>query len=344
MPTASPQFDVAFSLTAPDSDFVRQLVGALPNHRSFFYQEQDRALTGASAAMGPMRRAFRSDTKLNVIVHRPPWGKAGYTKLEQDAIIDHYLTENALLPFLIRMDLSYPVPEWYPQHLVWCDRSKFSVEEIAAQIVDKLNRPTTPTVFNRSFDGLTHLITDDMRADIYKRVEAGKRRAIRKRLLETSDGFDLARAYMDELEEQIGLYAKRFQEIDSGFDVELARMGPAPFWFVISSSKRSVRIKWERDGGPSVKADRLIVDFCKDPASVPGKKQILGYWHGQGNDPRLASRKTYHAEITVSGAFGWMMRKEDIDYELYLREMFFDPEELAYQIVDEFHRQHSAQT
>jgi hypothetical protein len=344
MPTAVPQFDVAFSLTAPDSDFVRKLVEALPNHRSFFYLEQDRALTGASAAMGPMRRAFRSDTKLNVIVHRRPWGETGYTKLEQDAIIDHYMTKDALLPFLIRMDLSYPVPEWYPQHVVWCDPSKFSIGQIADQIVDKLNRPTMPTVFNRSLDGLTHLITEDMRSEFYKRVEAGKRRAIRKRLLETSDGFDLARAYMDELEEQIGLYAKRFQDIDPSFELEWGRMGPAPFWFVISSSKRSVRIKWERDGGPSVKMDRLVVDFCKDPASVPGKKHIVGYWHGEGSDPRLASSETYHAEITSAGAFGWMMRKEDIDYELYLREIFFDPEELAYHIVDEFHRQHSSAT
>ena len=80
------------------------------------------------------------------------------------------------------------------------------------------------------------------------------------------------------------------------------------------------------------------IHLRNDQASA-GQASLL-----QGNDPRLVSRKTYHAEITVSGAFGWMMRKEDIDYELYLREMFFDPEELAYQIVDEFHHQHSAQT
>lgn len=345
MPAPEPRYDIAFSLTAADVGFVNQLVSALPEYRSFFYPERHQELTGSSA-LGPMRSAFRSDSKLQVIVHRPPWGKTGYTKLEDDAICDRYLgTENSPLPFLIRMDLTYPKPIWIPDHAVWCDGGKFSIEEIAEQIRAKFQ--TQPTA-NISIGRYTTIadqtevlaVRREVEDEIAKRVAFRKGQEGRERLLKTSDGFDLVLGYMAEFQEQIATYARLFEKVDPDFHVDWSKMGPAPYWFVISSSSRSVRIKWERNGGPSIKEDKLIVEYCKDPATVPGKTQIHGYWHGEGNDPRLVEREYYWAEISYAEAFVWTLRREEIDYELHLAEYPHDPEELAYHILDMLHDQH----
>lgn len=345
MPTPEPRYDIAFSLTSTDTGFVKRLVAALPDYRCFFYLERDRELTGASA-LGPMRDAFRSDSKLQVIVHRDPWGRTGYTKLEHDAICDRYYgTEAAPPPFLIRMDLAYPAPSWIPETVVWCHRSKFSIKQIAEQIKAKFQiKPTlhtsltghVPADLNSSYRAVRKEVEDE----IAKRVEFRKQQERRERLLKTSDGLDLALSYMEEFQEHIAKYAKQFERVDSAFHVEFASMGPPPYWYVISSKNRSVRIKWERNGGPSIRDDKLIVEYCKDPATVPGKAQIVGYWHGQGNDPRLLEREYYWPKISHAEAFIWALRREEIDWELHLAEYSHDPEELAYHIIDRLHEFH----
>lgn len=351
MPSSEPQYDIAFSLTSTDRGFVKRLVASLPDFRCFFYLERDRELTGASA-LGPMREAFRYGSKLQVIVHRPPWGKTGYTKLEHEAICDRYFgTENAPPPFLIRMDLSYPKPDWIPDTVTWCDRSKFSIKKIADQIREKFETRVVPrTGSSTKTEFLTHLVTTDqvrqVRLDvanaIAKRVAMRSQQARREHLLKTSDGFDLALSYMAEVQEHFAKYAKEFEITDPEFHVEYARMTPAPYWFVISSKTRSVRIKWDRDGGPSIRDDKLIIEYCKDPATVPGKTKHIGYWHGEGNDPRLIEREYYVAEINNAEVFVWTMQREEIDYELHLGEYPHDPEELAYHVIDRLHELHQA--
>ena len=352
MPTPEPQYDIAFSLTSKDTRFVQSLVKALPRFKCFFYQEKDRELTGSSA-FGPMRLAFRYGSKLQVIVHRSPWGKAGYTKLEDEAISDRYFQiENAPPPFLIRMDLDYPKPDWFSDRNVWCNRKLFTIKQIADQIGEKFEtRLALPPSPSESYlhshliiATQVHSVRTDVENEVAKRVEIRQRNESRDHLLKTSDGFDLLLGYMEEFREHIEKYTKEFEKADPVFHVNHGKMGPAPYWYVMSSASRSVRIKWERNGGPSIRDDKLIVEYCKDPATVPGKTRIVGYWHGQGNDPRLLHRDTYHATINFAEAFVWTQRVESIDWELHLAEYPFDPEELAYRIVDVFHQQHQRES
>ena len=320
MTTPEDLYDVAFSLTSPDGDFVNALVKALPDKRCFFYVEQDRSLIGASAALGPMRRAFRKNSRLNVIVHRPPWGEIGYTKFEQDAIIDAYFnTKDSLLPFLIRMDLNYAPPVWYPEHATWCDPTLYEIEQIAAQITDKLE--ARPRVFNRttpSSDGLAHMI--DVRTmlgeTMLKRMEIGKRKHERDRLLKTSDGYDLALAYMNSLIEEFDAEIPFLMGFDSTMDVKWTKTGPPPTWFVMSSPTLGVAIKWDRDGGPSVRDDRLVVEFYKDPITVPGQMEIPFYWHKEGHrGPRIARKLIYKADFNLAGSFVWKSGEDVLDFD-----------------------------
>jgi hypothetical protein len=328
MSTLPRLYDVAFSLTSPDADFVSELVEAIRPAKSFFYLNEASTLTGASA-VGPMRRAFRSDSKLNVIVHRPPWGQKGYTKLEQDAILGRYLEQDALPPFLIRMDMAYPLPEWYPEHVVWCKRDAFTVAEIAEQITAKLipvPRGASPdSEHPAQWMGRTTILNLRIDAgEIARHVTARKAHLRQQELLKTSPGFDLAKAYMTDFVEQVDQYVKELRRLDPDVEYEYARCGPPPRWFVISSKSQAVLIKWERDGSPSVRDDRLVIEFYKDPISVPGGKQIAFYWHGQGREPRRVKTITYSPEITLAEQFVWNARGELFDYDDLARLVVID--------------------
>src|SRR5690349_2938347 len=78
-------YDVAISLLSVDRLFVEELYELLKQtHSVFFYVPEDKRLVGSSAVQS-MRAPFRSQSRLNVIVYRKPWGEAGFTKFERDA-------------------------------------------------------------------------------------------------------------------------------------------------------------------------------------------------------------------------------------------------------------------
>jgi hypothetical protein len=310
--TDQPLYDVAISLLSVDRPFVEELFALLKlTHSVFFYVPEDKRLVGSSAAQS-MRAPFRSQSRLNVIVYRKPWGEFGFTKFERDAILGRYMEHNAPDPFLISTDPSQRRPPWFPEHIVCADTDTYTIRQIADQIkarVAEFGKPRTS-------------LTPNLLAKI--NAENRDYEAKRDRFMTTTDGIDGVKAYLADL------FAYMEQECESVRQADpsgILNSGHNAGVFVMNDGKRSMVVKWERaSGGPSIRDDRLTVTTFRDMVSLPGDRSVRVYFHGgPTNEPRRIAKWEYVPDLSKSLMLGWVRDKT-----------FWDADDLARSLVMDF--------
>jgi len=305
-------YDVAISLLSVDRLFVEKLYELLkPTHSVFFYVPEDKRLVGSSAVQS-MRAPFRSQSRLNVIVYRKPWGEFGFTKFERDAIFDRYVEQNAPNPFLISTDASQRRPPGFPEHIVYADTDTYTVQQIADQIKARVAE------FGKPLASLTPARL--------ARINAERReyQLKRERLMTTTAGFDRVKAYLADLFVIMEQECQAARQADPSGTLNSRGEGGV---FVMNDGKRSMVVKWERaSGGPLIRDDRLTVSTYRDPVNLPGERSFRVYFHGgPTNEPRRITRREYGPEFSRSLMLGWVRDGT-----------FWDADDLARSLVMEF--------
>jgi hypothetical protein len=147
---------IAISLCKEDAEFARALKNALnPKLNVFIYEDEQHRLVGKSG-ISEFTSVFRSECKLVVILARKKYGKAGYTKLEQDAIHDRLVEEGMDMSFIVVVQME-PLgkPSWYPSSRIYASATRQSIEEIAGIIEYKLTErgvEIIPLTFEEKID------------------------------------------------------------------------------------------------------------------------------------------------------------------------------------------------
>jgi hypothetical protein len=113
--------DVAFSFMQQDEPLALRFRAALAPLSSFVYSKMQEQLAGTDG-METFRAAFRTDSRLNVVLLRSGWGTTRWTRVEETAIKDRCFDEGFDSLLVVKVDKS--------ANLLWCSDRKiyFDIE------------------------------------------------------------------------------------------------------------------------------------------------------------------------------------------------------------------------
>jgi hypothetical protein len=134
---AEPQYDVAISFVAADEPLAVQLRDSLqPPLRVFVYSKHQEQLAGRDGTE-VFREVFRNQSKLVVVLHRPPWGDTPWTRVEEQAIKELCFEEGWEHLVFTKLDQS-SVPKWVPKPHLYLDLTTFTLAELVGAIKARL--------------------------------------------------------------------------------------------------------------------------------------------------------------------------------------------------------------
>jgi hypothetical protein len=150
MPEEKPKYDVAISFLAEDVSIAQaihdKLVGGL---EVFFFPRNQEELAGTDG-LESMRAPFLRESRLNVVVYRPKWGKTRWTAVEEQAIIDSCLNNSFRSIFLFVVEKTTILPKWLPENYVYFSSKNYSLDEAIGAIKARVQerggeyKPLTP--------------------------------------------------------------------------------------------------------------------------------------------------------------------------------------------------------
>jgi hypothetical protein len=97
-----------------------------------------------------MRAPFLHESRLNVVVYRPKWGKTRWTAVEEQAIIDSCLN-NSFRSILYVVENTTTLAKWPPENYVYFSSANYTLDEAVGAIKARVQerggeyKPLTPT-------------------------------------------------------------------------------------------------------------------------------------------------------------------------------------------------------
>ncbi len=131
---AAPEFDVALSFLARHGlSEAQALHDELSKTLSvFFFPRQQENLSG-TMGVETMRAAFRTNSRLNVLLYAEGWGKTPWTGIESAAITDRALRDGWGTLFFIMLEKVAP-PIWLPDGYVYFSWEDYGLKEAVGAI------------------------------------------------------------------------------------------------------------------------------------------------------------------------------------------------------------------
>lgn len=283
-------YDIAISFCGEDQLFASDLHQKLREKYEVFFYPRNSEVTAGTSGNASMYEVFKTG-KLNVVVYRPRWGTGGFTVPERDALIDRRLVEPENYPFFIMGQPDYPAPPGFPSHMVRCNRWEFTLDDIVRQIEAR-------------FAELGETPAPKSTAELARRrAERREFEDQRSGLLQTSNGVDAIKAYMQRLIEELARIAEEYKAHDPK---QIIRMGGPASAYSITDGRIGIGFKWLRDRTSSIRNDRLEVTEYLNALSLPGEGLMI-YFGNPTNEPKRGKITTYTPEIGPSLHFGWVL-------------------------------------
>ena len=85
MAAESPKYDIAISFLCQDQNLAKALCDQLSNGLEVFFFSHNQEELAGSDGLESMREPFRNESRLNVVLYRPGWGKTPWTAVEEAA-------------------------------------------------------------------------------------------------------------------------------------------------------------------------------------------------------------------------------------------------------------------
>jgi hypothetical protein len=99
VPTEDKKYDVAISFLYEDLSIAQGLYGQLINGLDVFFFPGAQEVLAGTDGLESMRAPFRHESRLNLVIYRPKWGKTPWTAVEEVAIKESCL-ENSFKTML----------------------------------------------------------------------------------------------------------------------------------------------------------------------------------------------------------------------------------------------------
>lgn len=134
MSLESPKYDVAISFLYQDINLAKALRDQLGDGFEVFFFPRNQEELAGSDGLESMREPFRNESRINVVLYRPRWGKTPWTAVEEAAIKDSCLDTGFKSLFLFSIELTSDLPKWLPETHVRFNYADFSLEQAAGAI------------------------------------------------------------------------------------------------------------------------------------------------------------------------------------------------------------------
>lgn len=138
MPDKQYKHDVAISFLNQDEPIALDLHSRLSlNFNVFVYSKKQEELAG-SDGIETFRKAFRSESRMVVVLYRDGWGETPWTRIEEGAITDRFLKEGWNWLLFIMLDSKSTPPPWLPETRIRLNLEDYSIEQAVGAIKVRL--------------------------------------------------------------------------------------------------------------------------------------------------------------------------------------------------------------
>jgi len=165
------KYDVAISFLHRDETLALAIDARLREQFNVFvYSKRQEELVGTNG-LESFREAFLTESRLAVVLYREGWGTTPFTRVEQQAITDRFLTDGwDFLLFVMLNDSDQP-PKWLPKSEIRLSFQQYGLDQLLGAIKVRAQK-------------LGSLVRSETTVDRAKRFEAESRaRADREDLL-----------------------------------------------------------------------------------------------------------------------------------------------------------------
>jgi hypothetical protein len=128
----SPVYDVAISFLSRDADYAVRLAEKLAPFKVFCFPRSQEDVAGTDG-MDKFRAAFRSESRIQVVLFRPGWGETPWTRIEQTAIQERCLQHGWRGLFFAMLE-GGKAPAWVPEKEIYIDLAIYSMDEAVGAI------------------------------------------------------------------------------------------------------------------------------------------------------------------------------------------------------------------
>jgi TIR domain-containing protein len=131
-PMQEPTYDVAISFLSQDEPLALKLYEQLSENLSVFVYSKKQEQVAGTDGLETFRQAFRSQSRLVVVLYRDGWGQTPWTGVEELAIKDRMFHGGWKPLLLVTLDCHSTYPLWIPEHEVRLDYTKFANDLVGA--------------------------------------------------------------------------------------------------------------------------------------------------------------------------------------------------------------------
>jgi len=258
-----------------------------------------------------MRRApFLHESRLNVVIYRPKWGKTKWTAVEEQAIIDSCLNNSFRSIFLYVVEKTSVLPKWLPENHVYFNSDNYVLDEAVGAIKARVQerggeyKPLTPlkkAEMNRSEEeyrrAKSYMSSIDGMAQIFSKVQE-----LFEEICTQCDAVN--QAGHDNIEYRVHIKEREIEQICT---LAGPRVGMVVVWHQLMSNSLD-------------RAFLGIREFNENMIIPPGRMRL--------NNPDVIRETKYDADISRALDYGWKLQRGD--------KGFISSKELASQCVIQF--------
>lgn len=290
MSAENPKYDVAISFLYQDLNLAKALFDEL--HKGlevFFFPRSQEELAGTDG-LESMREPFRSESRLNVVLYRPRWGRTQWTAIEEIAIKESCLDTGFKSLFFFSIERTAELPKWLPETHVRFNYADFSLEEAVGAIKARAQehgsciQPLTPT-----------------RKAAILRAEEDFRR-------DKSYLLSQETAIFEEVEALFAEIANQCDEVNRGGNFEIQhrvtiRHREVEQLCTIGQDQVSMCLTWYQPYAGSLHKATLISREFDGLTILP-----LGHYFF--TRPNVLKEEQYLPDVTIAREYGWRLNRE----------------------------------
>jgi hypothetical protein len=289
MSAQSPKYDVAISFLYQDLNLARALCDQLRESLEVFFFPRNQEELAGTDGLESMREPFRNESRLNVVLYRPRWGKTQWTAVEEAAIKDSCLNTGFKSLFFFSIEPTADLPKWLPETHVRFNSADFSLEQAAGAIKARAQergshiQPLTPT----------------------RKAE----------ILQAEEEFRQEKAYLlssettvyKEVEVLFAEVEKQCEQVNAGGHFEIEHRvhiqhRDAEQFCTIGQDQVSMSLIWHQPYAGSLHNAALITREFDRLIILPPGHYFLSH-------PNVLKEKQYLPDVTIAREYGWRLNR-----------------------------------
>lgn len=287
MSSESTKYDVAISFLYEDLNLAKALYDELSKGLEVFFFPRNQEELAGTDGLESMREPFRNESRLNVVLYRPRWGKTQWTAVEETAIKESCLNTSFKSLFFFSIERTADLPKWLPETHVRFSYADFSLEQAVGAIKARAQergsciQPLTPT----------------RKAEILRAEEEYRRD---KAHLLSSEA-----AIFKEVEALFAEVVKQCDEVNRGGHVQIehrvkVQQREVEQFCTIGQDQVSMSLIWHQPYAGSLHKAALITrEFDRLIILPPG--------HYSLSHPNVLKEKHYIPDVTITREYGWRL-------------------------------------